>query len=77
MNVVLQKTAIATIDGYLESGGGAGIRTARRFGPEATIEELTAAGLRGRGGVRIPDRSQMGLHPTLGWWPPLRGGQWR
>ncbi|HTN99142.1 MAG TPA: NADH-ubiquinone oxidoreductase-F iron-sulfur binding region domain-containing protein [Microthrixaceae bacterium] len=54
MNVVLQKTAIATIADYLESGGGSGIRTARRFGPDATIEELTAAGLRGRGGGGFP-----------------------
>ncbi|MGB6058352.1 MAG: NADH-ubiquinone oxidoreductase-F iron-sulfur binding region domain-containing protein [Microthrixaceae bacterium] len=54
MNVVLQKTPIATITDYIASGGGTGIRTARRFGPDATIEELTAAGLRGRGGGGFP-----------------------
>lgn len=54
MNVVLQTSPIETIDDYLIAGGGTGIRTARRFGPDATIEEVTAAGLRGRGGGGFP-----------------------
>ncbi len=58
MNVVLQSTPIATIDEYMSAGGGTGIRTARRFGPAATIEEVTAAGLRGRGGGGFPTGSK-------------------
>ncbi|MHB1137969.1 MAG: NADH-ubiquinone oxidoreductase-F iron-sulfur binding region domain-containing protein, partial [Microthrixaceae bacterium] len=52
--VVLPPDPILTMEDYLRSGGGVGLRTARRFGPDATIEELTAAGLRGRGGGGFP-----------------------
>jgi NADH:ubiquinone oxidoreductase subunit F (NADH-binding) len=42
---------IESIDEYLDGGGGDGLLIARRFGPEATIEEVAASGLRGRGGA--------------------------
>src|SRR5262245_39716716 len=47
---LLPSDAISTIDGYLAAGGGAGIAAAHRLGPQAAIEEITASGLRGRGG---------------------------
>jgi NADH:ubiquinone oxidoreductase subunit F (NADH-binding) len=47
---LLPNEAIGSIDEYVAAGGGAGITAARRLGPEATLEEITASGLRGRGG---------------------------
>jgi len=54
VSVVLPATQITTIDDYLEAGGGEALRAARSLGPEATIEEITASGLRGRGGAGFP-----------------------
>ena len=36
------------------AGGGKGLEAARKLGPAATIEEITASGLRGRGGAGFP-----------------------
>ena len=54
VSVVLPPTPITTIDEYLAAGGGEALRAARALGPEATIEEITASGLRGRGGAGFP-----------------------
>lgn len=54
MSVILPDEPIDSLDAYLASGGGTGLRTAREFGPDATIEEITASGLRGRGGAGFP-----------------------
>jgi NADH:ubiquinone oxidoreductase subunit F (NADH-binding) len=51
---LLPPTPISSLDGYLAGGGGRGLEAARRLGPQATIEELTASGLRGRGGGGFP-----------------------
>jgi len=51
---LLPAEPITTIDGYLAAGGGAGLAAARRLGPERTIDEVTASGLRGRGGAGFP-----------------------
>ncbi len=52
--MLLPVAPITTIDDYLATGGGEGLRAARTLGPEATIEEITASGLRGRGGAGFP-----------------------
>jgi NADH:ubiquinone oxidoreductase subunit F (NADH-binding) len=55
MTVLLPSEPIATIDAYLATDdGGAGAETAQRLGPEATIDVISAAGLRGRGGGGFP-----------------------
>src|SRR5581483_7580384 len=36
------------------AGGGKGLDAARKLGPAATVEEITASGLRGRGGAGFP-----------------------
>ncbi|GIU88480.1 MAG: NADH-quinone oxidoreductase subunit F [Acidimicrobiia bacterium] len=51
---VLPEAPVGSLDGYLAAGGGAAIRRARSIGPDATIDEVTAAGLRGRGGGGFP-----------------------
>jgi NADH:ubiquinone oxidoreductase subunit F (NADH-binding) len=51
---LLPEKPIETIAEYLASGGGAGIAVARRIGPLRTIDEITASGLRGRGGGGFP-----------------------
>jgi NADH-quinone oxidoreductase subunit F len=53
VNVVPQH-AVVKIDDYLEAGGGQGISNARRYGPDAVLEEIARAGLRGRGGAGFP-----------------------
>jgi NADH:ubiquinone oxidoreductase subunit F (NADH-binding) len=51
LHVVLPKQPIRTVDEYLDLGGGAALYAARALGPQATIDEITASGLRGRGGA--------------------------
>jgi len=58
VNVVLPRQPIATADDYLADGGGEGLRAAHALGPAATIEEITASGLRGRGGAGFPTGSK-------------------
>jgi NADH:ubiquinone oxidoreductase subunit F (NADH-binding) len=51
---LLPPTPFPSLDAYLERGGGAGLVGARHIGPAATIDEVLAAGLRGRGGAGFP-----------------------
>jgi NADH:ubiquinone oxidoreductase subunit F (NADH-binding) len=51
---ILDPEPVASLAAYLEAGGGAGLVAARKLGPLATIDELTAAGVRGRGGAGFP-----------------------
>jgi NADH-quinone oxidoreductase subunit F len=48
---LLPPQPVKTLDEYLAAGGGQGLHAASRLGPEATIDEVTASGLRGRGGA--------------------------
>ena len=43
-----------SLDDYRAHGGMAGLDTARAIGPAATVEAVTASGLRGRGGAGFP-----------------------
>ena len=54
LSVLLPDRPLVTLDSFLAAGGGIGLSTAQKFGPDATIEEITAAGLRGRGGAGFP-----------------------
>ena len=46
---------IGSLEAYLDIGsGGRGLERARKIGPTATIDEITASGLRGRGGGGYP-----------------------
>jgi NADH-quinone oxidoreductase subunit F len=51
---LLPVAPLEKLDSYVEVGGGEGLEAARRLGPEATIDEIRAAGLRGRGGGGFP-----------------------
>ena len=52
---LLPTQPVSSIDQYLSaSPGGIGIERARTIGPQATIDEITRAGLRGRGGGGFP-----------------------
>lgn len=52
---LLPPQPIASLDEYLATEtGGLGVEAAQRLGPAATIEIITAAGLRGRGGGGFP-----------------------
>jgi len=51
---VLDPERVRTFAAYAAAGGGDGLTAARELGPEATIEVLEAAGLRGRGGAGFP-----------------------
>ena len=54
VSCVLPETPCVTLDDYRAAGGGRGLEAARRLGPAATIDEIEAAGLRGRGGAGFP-----------------------
>ena len=45
---------VTSLDGYLATGGRAGVENAQRIGPAETIETITRSGLRGRGGGGFP-----------------------
>ena len=52
---LLPRAPVTSIDAYLATAtGGRGIERAQRLGPEATVEIVLAAGLRGRGGGGFP-----------------------
>ncbi|MFZ6005749.1 MAG: NADH-ubiquinone oxidoreductase-F iron-sulfur binding region domain-containing protein [Actinomycetota bacterium] len=52
---LLPPEPVGTLAAYLETDvGGRGLERAVAIGPEATIEELTRSGLRGRGGAGFP-----------------------
>ena len=51
---LLEEEPVVSLDAYLERGGGQGLARARQLGPEATIEEISRSGLRGRGGAGFP-----------------------
>jgi NADH-quinone oxidoreductase subunit F len=51
---VLPTHAFATLDDYVKAGGGRGLEVARQVEPAALIDEVEAAGLRGRGGAGFP-----------------------
>jgi formate dehydrogenase iron-sulfur subunit len=48
------KTRPLSLEDYAATGGWAGLAEAREIGAEATIEQVTASGLRGRGGAGFP-----------------------
>ena len=50
----LTSQPIGSLDEYRSAGGPAGLDAARRQPPEKTIEAITSAGLRGRGGAGFP-----------------------
>ncbi|MFP3907714.1 MAG: NADH-ubiquinone oxidoreductase-F iron-sulfur binding region domain-containing protein [Acidimicrobiales bacterium] len=52
---LLPTEPITSLDHYLATDvGGLGVQAAQQMGPQATIEAITASGLRGRGGAGFP-----------------------
>jgi NADH:ubiquinone oxidoreductase subunit F (NADH-binding) len=51
---VLDAEVVPTLTAYLDAGGGGALDAAARLGPAATIDEVMASGLRGRGGAGFP-----------------------
>ncbi|MDZ7732613.1 MAG: NADH-ubiquinone oxidoreductase-F iron-sulfur binding region domain-containing protein [Acidimicrobiia bacterium] len=51
---ILDPAPLESLEEYRREAGGVGLASARRLGPGATIEDVTAAGLRGRGGAGFP-----------------------
>ena len=54
LTYLLAGEPVTSIEAFLSVGGGEGIRAARRLGADATIDEVAASGLRGRGGGGFP-----------------------
>jgi NADH-quinone oxidoreductase subunit F len=54
LGFLLPAEPLESLDAYVAVGGGAGLDAARKLGPEATIDEIRASGLRGRGGGGFP-----------------------
>jgi NADH:ubiquinone oxidoreductase subunit F (NADH-binding) len=51
---VLPDLPVASLDAYVDAGGGQGLTAARKLDPASVIEEISASGLRGRGGAGFP-----------------------
>ena len=51
---ILPTTPHQRLEDYLAAGGGRGLTGARAIGADSTIAEITAAGVRGRGGAGFP-----------------------
>lgn len=51
---ILDSEPVTSLAAYLQAGGGKGLAAARALGVGATIDEVTAAGIRGRGGAGFP-----------------------
>jgi NADH:ubiquinone oxidoreductase subunit F (NADH-binding) len=51
---VLDPEPVRNLEAYRRTGGGRGLEAARKLGPAATVEEVMASGLRGRGGAGFP-----------------------
>ena len=51
---VLDRRPVTSVSEYQDGGGGRGLEASRRLGAAATVEELEASGLRGRGGAGFP-----------------------
>ncbi len=68
--MLLDGSAITSLEDYRAAGGLAGLEAAERLGPEGVVEELVASGLRGRGGAGFPAgtkwRSVMAGGPSAG-----------
>ena len=66
---VLDPQPVESLDAYVASGGGAGLDAALKLGSLGTVDELDAAGLRGRGGAGFPTgtkwRTVAGLAATV------------
>ncbi len=54
MRMALLEQPAASLEEYSASGGGEGLRRALSMPPDEVIEEITASGLRGRGGGGFP-----------------------
>jgi NADH-quinone oxidoreductase subunit F len=50
----LDAETVASLDDYRRADGGAGLAAAAKLGPAATMDEVEASGLRGRGGAGFP-----------------------
>ena len=55
---VLDPRPVESLDAYVAGGGGGGLEAALKLGSIGTIEEVEAAGLRGRGGAGFPTGSK-------------------
>jgi NADH:ubiquinone oxidoreductase subunit F (NADH-binding) len=62
---LLPDAPIERLDDYFAAGGGRGLENALRIGEVATIDLITASGLRGRGGAGFPTGRK---------WASVRGG---
>jgi NADH-quinone oxidoreductase subunit F len=51
---IMRAQPLRTLDDYVATGGARGLDAARKLGPAAVIDEVEAAGLRGRGGAGFP-----------------------
>jgi NADH:ubiquinone oxidoreductase subunit F (NADH-binding) len=51
---ILDPEPVTSLDAYVRGGGGRGLDAARALGPAGVVDEVTAAGIRGRGGAGFP-----------------------
>ena len=65
--ILLDGAPVASLEDYVERGGGAALRVAVEAGPERVLDELDASGLRGRGGA--------GFSTGLKWRSIVSGGE--
>jgi NADH:ubiquinone oxidoreductase subunit F (NADH-binding) len=73
MGFLLPDQPLFTLDEWLATDvGGLGLLRAQQYGPDATIEEIEAGGLRGRGGAGFPTGQKWStIRSSAGWRPAV------
>lgn len=54
MSRLLPDLPVPSLDAYIDAGGGQALPAARKLDPAAIVDEISASGLRGRGGAGFP-----------------------
>ena len=79
--ILLDGAPVASLEDYVERGGGAALGIAVESGPDHVLDELESSGLRGRGGAGFSTAAEVALDRRWRWLSTVpaivaNGGEW-